>query len=369
VAPPDLPPADPGLRLIKPAVRAQSAYTLDAPEAPRKLNQNESPWDVPESVKRAVLERLASRPWQRYPDFVPAGLLQRLADHAGWLPEGIAVGNGSNELIQASLTVALDAGDRVVAPTPTFALYQLLTNVLGGQFVPSPLGEDFGFDVERLIDTARAQSAKVVVVNSPNNPTGRAVPAGTVERLLEETGALIVCDEAYQEFGGPTAKPLLSRSSRLIVLRTFSKAMGMAGLRFGYALAHPAVIREITKAKLPYNVNVLTLTAAQAALEAPQEVARRTQEVIAQRERLQEGLRRVPGLTVFPSQANFVLVRCPPRSAKTVFERLHREFGILVRDVSAGSGLTDCLRITVGTAEDVDATVVAMDRIVGRGSG
>ena len=214
-----------------------------------------------------MLERAAAAPWQRYPEFVPTGLVERLAAHYGWIPDGVVAGNGSNELIQATLAVVLASGDAVVAPSPTFSLYRLLTGVLGGRYVPVPLGQQFEFDVDRIVETAVRERARVVVLNSPNNPTGSALAEGAVERILAETGALVVCDEAYQDFGGPTAIPLLRRTSRVVVLRTFSKAMGMAGLRFGLALAHPAVAGELAKGKLPYNVNLITLAAAEVALD------------------------------------------------------------------------------------------------------
>ncbi len=354
-----------GLALIKPAVRALSAYTLSAPAARRKLNQNESPWDVPLEVKRVVLDAVERAPWQRYPEFAPPALLAELALHYGWTADGVLVGNGSNELIQATLSVALESGDVVVAPTPTFSLYRLLTTVLGGRYRPVPLGPGFAYDVDELIETAVRERARVVVLNSPNNPTGSALPAGAVERVLEETGALVVCDEAYQEFGGPTALPLLARSSRLVVLRTFSKALGMAGLRFGLALAHPAVTREIAKGKLPYNVNVVTLTAAAAALQHQAALEARVRQIVANRERLIARLAALPGLTVFPSAANFVLIRLQAMAVREVFRRLLDDYGILVRDVSAATELAQCLRISVGTEDDVDAVADALAEILG----
>jgi histidinol-phosphate aminotransferase len=353
-----------GLALIKPAVRAQAGYTLSAPAAPRKLNQNESPWDVPPALKREILAAAEAAPWQRYPEFAPPELLAALADRYGWMPEGILVGNGSNELIQATLTTTLEPGDVVVAPSPTFSLYRLLSGVLGGRYRPVPLGRRFAYDVDALIDAAVRERARVVVLNSPNNPTGSALPEGAVARVLEETGALVVCDEAYQEFGGPTALPLLRTSSRLVVLRTFSKALGLAGLRFGLALAHPSVAREIAKAKLPYNVNVVTLAAAAAALRHGEALAERTRTIVEQRARLVARLSALSALDVFPSAANFVLIRCRRHPAREVFRRLLDEHGILVRDVSGTSELAQCLRISVGTAEDVDAVADALAAIL-----
>ena len=352
-----------GLALIKSSVRAQAAYTLAAPTARRKLNQNESPFDFPPELKRQVLERVAAQPWQRYPEFAPPELLERLAQHYGWVADGVLVGNGSNELIQSTLSVTIGASDRVVAPSPTFSLYRLLTAVLGGRYVPVPLGEGYVFDVDSMIDAAQRESARVIILNSPNNPTGSALPEGAVERILSQTEALVICDEAYQDFGGPSAISLLAHSSRLVVLRTFSKALGLAGLRFGLALAHPAVAREIVKAKLPYNVNLVTLAAARTALDHAPMLAVRTREVIEIRDRFVARLRDVSGLTVYPTAANFVLLRSKSLPAKELFRRLLEDYGILVRDVSHSAELSECLRISIGTGEDMDAVISALHEI------
>jgi histidinol-phosphate aminotransferase len=353
-----------GLALIKPAVRSQAAYTLVSPRALRKLNQNECPYDLPVELKREVLAEIAGLSWQRYPEFSPPALLERLAERYGWVPEGILVGNGSNELIQATLSVTLGPGAGVIAPSPTFALYRLLTNVLEGRYLPVGLGPEFEYDVDRLIDAAVREQARVVILNSPNNPTGSALPNGAVERVLAETKALVVCDEAYQDFGGPSAISLLARSSRLVVLRTFSKAFGMAGLRFGLALAHPDVARELAKGKLPYNVNVVTLATAGMALRHAAAFEARTREIIATRDRFVQRLEAAPGLKVFPSSANFVLIRFLALPAREVYRRLLEEHGILVRDVSSGPELADCLRISIGTPEDMDTVALALGEIL-----
>jgi histidinol-phosphate aminotransferase len=357
--------ADAALALIKPQVRALTAYGLVAPTARRKLNQNESPLDVPEPVKAAVWDRVRRAAWHRYPAFTPTDLLERLARRHGWIPDGVLVGNGSNELIQAALAVTVGTGTVVVSAVPTFTLYRLLSTVNGGRFVGVPLGANYAFDVPALIQAARDQAAGVIVVNSPNNPTGSPLPADGVEQLLAETSALVIVDEAYQDFGGPSALPLLERHDRLIVLRTFSKSMALAGLRFGYALAHPAVAREIDKAKLPYNVNQITLAAAHVVLDHEATFADRVAAIRAQRDRLLAELGNFRGLRVFPSAANFVLFRCEALPAASVFRRLVDDHGILVRDVSAGAGLTECLRVTVGDAADVDAVVTALATIFG----
>jgi histidinol-phosphate aminotransferase len=353
------------LDLIKPAVREQPAYTLAALATVRKLNQNESPYDVPEALKREIAERVVAQPWQRYPEFVPAGLLAKLSATYGWPAEGILAGNGSNELIQATLSVALREGDAVVAPAPTFSLYRLLTSVYGGRYVPVPLGADFAFDVDRLVDTAVRERAKVVILNSPNNPTGSVLPEGAVERLLAATGALILCDEAYQDFGGPTAIGAMAADDRVVVLRTWSKALGMAGLRFGLGLAQPHVAREIAKAKLPYNVNLVTLTAAEVLLGHEELRQANIRRIVASRDRAFARLGTVPGMTVYPSAANFFIIRFHAAEPREVFRRLHEEHGILVRDVSSVPELRGCLRISVGTDEDMEAVEGALREILG----
>jgi histidinol-phosphate aminotransferase len=358
-----LPEAADALELIKPAVRSQTAYSLVSPPTRRKLNQNEAPFDFPDELKREVFE-LAAGQWQRYPEFAPPDLLAALAARYGWLSDGVLVGNGSNELIQAVLAVTLGDGDVVVAPSPTFSLYRLLTAVLGGRYVPVPLEPDFAYNIDRLIERANEEQARVVVLNSPNNPTGSVLPSGAVERILGETRALVVCDEAYQDFGGPTALGMLAGSARVVVLRTFSKALGLAGLRFGLALAHPAITREIAKGKLPYNVNLVTLAAARVALKHAYMLSQRTREVIATREHFLARLRTVPGVTVYPTAANFVLIRTPGLSAKEVFLRLYEDHGILVRDVSSAAGLAECLRISIGTPEDMGAVIDALEQIL-----
>jgi histidinol-phosphate aminotransferase len=360
-----LPDAAPALGLIKPSVRALAGYRLEAPAAARKLNQNEAAEDLPADLKMEILARAATESWHRYPAFVPERLCQAIAERHGWRADGVLVGNGSNEVIQAALAVSVAEADVVVAPQPTFSLYRLFTGVGGGRYLPVPLrGDDLGYDVDALILAARRERARVVVLNSPNNPTGSALPDGAVERFLAETGALILCDEAYQEFGGPSAIALLHQSPRVVVFRTFSKAMGMAGLRFGYALAHPEVAREIAKAKLPYNVNAITLAAAEVALEHRQRFEARVAAIVAERERFLPRLRQLPGIRVFPTSANFVLFRCDARPAGTIFRQLLDEHGILVRDVSAGAGLRECLRISIGTREDMDAVLAALTAIL-----
>ncbi len=347
------------LRHVKPACRAVGAYTLAAHRAPIKVNQNENPFDLPAELKQRVLQAAAERDWARYPDFDPGELLARLAEFAGWRPDGVLAGNGSNELIEATLLVSVGAGTRVVIPEPTFTLYGLMTTLLGGTQVPVPLAPDLSYDGDALLAARRAAAAPVTIVCSPNNPTGSLLAAEHVARLCDDADGLVVVDEAYHEFSGSTVAPLLHAHRNLIVLRTFSKAMGMAGLRVGYLLAAPELVREINKARLPYNVNFFSQLAALAALEAQDTLRARVALLVRERERLRGALAELPGVErVYPSAANFLLLELASARPRALFEALH-ERGILVRDVSGYPRLSRCLRVSVGTPEENDALLRA----------
>ena len=274
------------LRHVKPSVRALGAYTLRAYEPRIKLNQNESPYDVPRAIKDRIHADLAERPWNRYPPFVASNFIQAVSEATRWPADGILVANGSNELIQSVLAVTVGPGVSVVIPEPTFTLYRLMTEVNGGTAVSVPLDDELDFDVDAIIRAARETDAAVVVLCTPNNPTGSALTREEIERMHDETDALILLDQAYVEFGGYDAIPLLQGRPRLVVLRTFSKAMAMAGLRAGYMLADPALTAEVNKAKLPYNINFFTECAAAEVLRSRNELAPLVAAIAAERDRL-----------------------------------------------------------------------------------
>ncbi|HLA78884.1 MAG TPA: histidinol-phosphate transaminase [Vicinamibacteria bacterium] len=347
------------LRHIKKEVRGLAAYTLLAREAPVKINQNENPYDIPEALKRRVLEQALGRPWSRYPAFDPRELIEKLASFSGWTADGILAGNGSNELIEALLLVTVGERTKVVVPEPTFTLYGLLTRILGGQVIGVGLGPDLEYDVTALSRTRRESWAPVTIVCSPNNPTGGVLSLSDVERLCGEGDGLVVIDEAYHEFAGQTVVPLLARHQNLVVLRTFSKAMGLAGLRIGYLLASPELVREINKARLPYNINFLSQLAAVAAIDAYPALSETVAHLTAARDTLFRDLRAIPGVRAYPSRANFILIEMVGRAPSEVSEDLLAQ-GILVRDVSSYPRLSRCLRVSVGTDTENQRLLLAL---------
>jgi histidinol-phosphate aminotransferase len=347
------------LRHIKPAVRQIGAYTLAVRQAPIKVNQNENPFDVPEAVKRSVLERALQRPWSRYPDFDARELLERLAAFSGWRADGILAGNGSNELIEALFMVTVAPGTRVVLPEPTFTLYALLTKILGGELLPVPLGPELEYDPLEIRKLRLGVDAPLTILCSPNNPTGGVIENDQIARICEEADGLVVVDEAYHEFARRSAVPLLRAHPNLIVLRTFSKAMSLAGLRVGYLLAAPELAKEINKARLPYNLNFFSTTAALAALDCWEELRATVERLIAAREELLHKLYRVPGVKPYPSQANFILFELETADPKAVFESVLKR-GVLIRDVSTYPRLGRCLRVSVGSEQENEAFLAAL---------
>ena len=352
------------LNSIRPSVRALRAYTLSPHRAAVKINQNENPWDAPAHIKEEVLRRFAARKWSRYPDFIPASLHEALARFGGWKPDGVIAGNGSNELIQAFLMVTVSTGKRVLISEPTFALYRQITTVLGGEIETVSLTSSLQYDTEALQKTIEARQPDVTIICSPNNPTGCAIDDDALRALLRTARGLVVIDEAYHEFAEHSVVPLLHEHENLIVLRTFSKAMAFAALRVGYLLASPDLTREIRKAVLPYNLNALSQTAAEVAIENyDSELWPLVKQIISERDRLFEELSRVNGLTPVASKGNFMVVKTATDPARMFADLLARD--ILVRDVSSYPMLGEYFRFSVGTPEENDHLLRSIREICG----
>ena len=353
--------SDPG-RFAKPEVRAVSAYHLEPRDTPIKLNQNENAEGFPQAVKEEVWRRIADRDWARYPDFHLREITHRLADHAGVPEDWVLVGNGSNELLQMTLLTTVGRGDHIVVPLPTFTLYRLQSVVMGATVHTCLMRavDNFAFPVGEVIDLAQRHDARAIVVCSPNNPTGTAYAEADVRRVIEATPGLVLLDEAYREFNRQDLSHLVRDYDNVVVFRTFSKALAMAGVRVGYCIARPEMAREIGKVKLPYALNILSEAVTLVSLDHPELFVPTIDTAIQQRERLLTELPRLPGLTVYPSAANFVLVHVAQGSDR-VFEHLLAD-GILVRDVSHYPGLADHLRLSVGTAAENDALLESLKR-------
>lgn len=348
---------DPTLRCFKSQLpELAGGYTLDVPDCPVKLNQNENPWDWPASLKQEVFERVRNVPWNRYPPFDSSDFVAMVARHAGAAPEQVIVGNGSNELLYAAFVSTLEPGRKVVIPTPTFTVYKLLANLMGAEVIEAGLDDSLEYDAEALAKAA--DGASVVVLASPNNPTGTVVDPIGLKHLVMTTGALWLIDEAYYEFHGETVLDLTRNCRNVMVLRTFSKAFATAGLRFGFAVTHPEARPVFSAAKLPYNLNIFTMAAVETAIANAGVLKSRVDEIKRERERIAHKLVEHIGVKVYPSRANFLLFE-PGRDPHEVWKAMISR-GVLIRDVSKYPRLQGALRVTVGRPDENDAFLKAL---------
>ena len=356
--------------LLLPHIRQLGAYQgvepLEAmaeragipPESIIRLNGNENPYGASPRVAAALAE---FRNFNHYPDPEQRQLRQALSSYVGVGPEQLVAGNGSDELIDLLLRIFVGPGDQVIIPAPSFGMYSVNTEFCGGEAVLVPRDANFEIDLEAVKLAVNART-KAVLLCSPNNPSGNTVREAEVRALLD-TGRLVVVDEAYFEFCGQTAMPLLVEYPNLVALRTFSKWAGLAGLRIGLGAMHPDLAGTIMTVKPPYNVNLAAEVALIASLEDIPALLERVQSIIAERERMAGLLAAIPGVHPYPSQANFILVRLPDGSGPRIFDALCNR-GIFLRHWN-NPRLADCIRISVGLPAETDAVAAALSELVG----
>jgi histidinol-phosphate aminotransferase len=352
----------PDLSVIRDEIRALHAYAVPDSTGLVKLDAMENPFTLPAEVARELGERLAQVALNRYPPADPRPFKDKLARAIG-LPAGLSLllGNGSDELIHLTIQACAKPGAGVLSPWPSFEMYDLASRFDGCRFVGVPLADDFALPRERLLAAIDGQRPAVIFISWPNNPTGNLFDRATVEAVLDAAPGLVVLDEAYLPFAQDTWLPQLARRPNLLVLRTLSK-LGLAGIRLGYLCGDPAWIGEIDKLRPPYNVNVLTLAAADFLLDRLPLLDEQAAVLRAERARLLARLRALPGVTAFDSAANFVLFRVTggPDAADRVFAQL-KSRGILIRNrTHVHPLLAGCLRVTVGTPAENDAFVAAL---------
>ncbi len=352
------------VKIIRPEIAGLKPYQSPDFKWRVKLDLNESPFDVPAQVKREIWERVENIQWQRYHDEFERPLVEQLASYENHDPDGVLIGNGSNELIFHSLLSVVRHGDTVVIPEPTFSLYAQNVTVLGGTAETVMLRQgDFSLDTEALLARARQTNARAIVLCSPNNPTANLLSNQSIERVCSQFSGLVVLDEAYAQFAGSNAFGLLASCPNLVILRTFSKAFGLAGLRFGYMLANPALAREISKVQLPHHVGFFTQLAATVLIENASVMEQRVASLVSERDKLIKNLAAIQGVSPLPSQSNFILIESTAIRAPLLFKRL-LDKGVLIRNVSNYPGLSRYLRITVGTAGENDELLGALGEVL-----
>jgi len=323
-----------------------------------KLDANENPYGCSPRVSLA----LAAYPnLNIYPDDGQTRLRKLLEGYCGVDAEHIVAGSGSNQLIDLVLRLFISQGDEVINCVPTFPIFRFSTELCGGTLVEVPRDEDFAVDVG-AVKAAISKKTKIIFLVNPNSPTGTITPQPDILEILD-TGLPVLIDEAYYEFGGQTVVPLLGQYENLMVLRTFSKWAGLAGLRAGYGLFPPRIADYLLKIKIPYNVNVAALVAMETSLKDIDYLMGTVKAIIAERERLFEELKKIEWLKPYPSQANFILCSVLSGEAKELRQRL-QDKGILVRYFDQPL-LRNFIRISVGKPEHTDALMKALRGIGG----
>lgn len=325
-----------------------------------KLASNENPLG-PSPKVLATLRGIETSAVNIYPDPALKKLRSAISKYLGISEDLIVVGNGSDEVLELSVKIFLNKGDKAIIPVPSFSLYENMVKLYAGRPVYVPLMHGFGYDGTKFME-AVDRGTKMVFICSPNNPTGSVISRKDLEDLLAER-LVVVLDEAYAEFADKSNIDLVKEYDNLIVLRTFSKAFGLAGIRVGYGVACDTAVKYMNKVKLPFSVNNLAQAAALSALEDKEHLEKSIALAKKGRDYIYRELSRIQGVKVFPSQANFLLVYT--RGKKGVPNSL-LEKGIIVRDCSSFRGLnSEYFRVSIGTQEENELFVAELKEIIG----
>ena len=349
-------------RFAAPWVRELVPYKIVDAGGLIKLDVMENPYSIPVELRESWNDLLSGVEPNRYPDPAASELKQSLLNSHD-LPETIqaALGNGSDELIHLlCLAFARGGGACVLCPEPTFVVYSNAARAVGMKFLGVPLDEsDFALDLDVTIAAIKKHEPALVFIASPNNPTANRLDENTLEAICEFAPGLVVLDEAYYRFSGHTRVAEIQSIENLVVMQTLSK-IGLAGIRVGVLFGAEPWIDLIERLRMPYNISALSQAAGKFAIEHESAFQTQISAIIEQREVLYDGLRRLDGITVWPSATNFILFRAPRERGTSTFESLKQQ-GILIKNLSDSHPLlADCLRVTVGTAEENQAFLSAL---------
>ena len=355
---------------LRAELSALEAYRATRPPAGAlRLDAMESPWGWPDELAGVWRERLVAVPINRYPDpeaRALRGALRRAFD----IPERweLLLGNGSDEILQLLMVAVAGPGRSVLSPEPGFAMYRILAAAAGARYCGVPLDADFQLDAAALREALRRERPALSLLALPHNPTGALLPLAELRGVIEAAPGLVVLDEAYMAFSGVDHLPLLDDYRNVLVLRTLSK-LGLAGLRLGFLVGAPTALEQLAKLRLPYNVGALTQAAVELALAHYDVFRRRAEALCEEREALRGALAAMPGVQVWPSAGNFLLLRVDAGCAEALWESLLAR-GVLVKCLHGGHpALRDCLRVTVGLPEENAAFLRALGACLGEADG
>lgn len=341
-------------------VRQMECYQVQ-PLSGVKLDANESPYAMPQSLRREIAGWILEEEDLRiYPDTDCTMLRKAIAVRWGLAEEEVLCAVGSDQIIDYLNKAFLDTGDTILVPAPSFSMYELSAVINHGRARAFDLDTNFAYPVEDILSLCRTLRPKILYLCTPNNPTGNSIPEEDLRRLIAEAGCIVACDEAYGEFSGEDHTKWIREYSNLVILKTFSKAYALAGIRTGYALAQPELIGALDRVRAPYNLSTLSQLIARKALELP-EYEEEIREIRAQRDRIYRALETLNGSNgfwIYPSQANFFLMKFGREGAAA--KLLQR--GLLVR--AYGRDMACFIRASVGDAQQNDLLIRAVSDIV-----
>lgn len=349
--------------LFRAALRNASPYVVGGAETfHTKLNQNESPFDLPEDVKHDLARRFVELPLNRYPSEQPGDLVRALASYAGVDPTCVLATHGSNEFVHSLCLATVEAGRSVALPRPMFSLFRNTVALFGGTAIDVPSRANFEYDVAAL--AAAAGRSHLTIVACPNNPTGKDLTLEEIEHVASATSGMVLVDEAYVEFTDRrSAVTLIDRLPNVVVMRTLSKAFGLAAMRIGYVVGSPAVIREFLKVRLPFMVDPFAETVAVAAVGDVESMRARVQTILTEKAALEAAVAEIDGVEVVRSATNFFLFQTPRDSESLRVELA--ESGVVVRSMGGYPELRGFLRVNAGTAVENQRFLGALKSALG----
>ncbi|MFW6134020.1 MAG: histidinol-phosphate transaminase [Elusimicrobiota bacterium] len=320
-------------------------YTIPpVSEGEIKLDAQENPYPLPEEIKKKISGILTEIELNRYPQIYLKNLKKLLSNYAGVSEDNILIGNGSDELILLILIACGGPGKIVTCPYPAFSMYRILSELMGSKFVEISLDEEFSLPVGKILST----NPDIIFLTRPNNPTGNIFSKKNVKRIVKNSSGLVIVDEAYFEFCGDTMVKEIKDFPNLIILRTFSKAFSLAGIRAGYLITQKNLAKELRKVQLPYNISVINQKILEIIMKNKDSVLKSVEKLVSSREKLYKELKKIKGVTPYKSKANFILIRID--DIDSVMDILKKK-NIKVRRFKS-PGLEDYLRVTVGTEEE-----------------
>jgi histidinol-phosphate aminotransferase len=349
-------------QLIRQEVLVLNAYHVQPSPGMVKLDAMENPYGLPEEIRAEIARAVSNAAINRYPD-ADAQNLKQLIKAVSGLPTGMEVllGNGSDEIIQLLAMAVAKPGATLLSVEPSFVMYKMISAFTGLNYVGVPLTEDFSLDMPAMLEAIRRHQPALIFLAYPNNPTGNLFAAAEIEQIIKAAPGLVVVDEAYYAFASDSFLPQLGRFPNLLVMRTFSK-LGMAGLRLGYLAGSKIWLEQLEKLRLPYNVGVLPQLVAEILLQHHDVLLQQAGQIKLDRSWLFERLVGTVDVHAYPSAANFILFRLP--RAASVFEGL-KQRSVLIKKLDGGHpALADCLRVTVGTADENELFIRALQESI-----